>query len=340
MHILYTPRIGHLAINTEIFLRRKSIGLVDGELFRLIDHPTGKFISNNQLYKMIKRSISVKEITTEEYLKLVKAGHQDNGLLPCNSNETWELNNIPPQLSFLPYEIKKGQDLLKKMGINDKPFVCMHSRDNLYLKELFNDFDYSYHNYRDCSISNYLDAAEWLTTQGFYVLRMGQITAEKLQTDNPMIIDYANLYRTDFGDAFLPANCDFFLGNTAGIFLVSTIFNINSAVANYAPLDITPFLRNDIYLPKYLNMPLSQQLEISIEIMEKNPPPLVENSSLQILKLVKEMVYRKKGVFNYDLNLEQLNNKFRSMIKPKNRCYGSCAIISSDFLKDNSSLMH
>ena len=202
------------------------------------------------------------------------------------------------------------------------------------------DFDYSYHNYRDCSISNYLDAAEWLTTQGFYVLRMGQITAEKLQTDNPMIIDYANLYRTDFGDAFLPANCDFFLGNTAGIFLVSTIFNINSAVANYAPLDITPFLRNDIYLPKYLNMPLSQQLEISIEIMEKNPPPLVENSSLQILKLVKEMVYRKKGVFNYDLNLEQLNNKFRSMIKPKNRCYGSCAIISSDFLKDNSSLMH
>ena len=117
----------------------------------------------------------------------------------------------------------------------------------------------------------------------FYQYKKEDLTNfNKLQTDNPMIIDYANLYRTDFGDAFLPANCDFFLGNTAGIFLVSTIFNINSAVANYAPLDITPFLRNDIYLPKYLNMPLSQQLEISIEIMEKNPPPLVPSILMAI----------------------------------------------------------
>jgi putative glycosyltransferase (TIGR04372 family) len=57
------------------------------------------------------------------------------------------------------------------------------------------------------------------------------------ETENPMIIDYATKHRTDFGDAFLPGTCDFFLGNTAGLFLVSTIMSRPVAGANFVPFD-------------------------------------------------------------------------------------------------------
>ena len=53
LFILYTARIGHLAMNTELFLRRVSAGLLDGALVRLTDHETGSFLANLQLYEMI-----------------------------------------------------------------------------------------------------------------------------------------------------------------------------------------------------------------------------------------------------------------------------------------------
>ena len=334
IHILYTPRIGHLAINTEIFLRRKSIGLIDGELFRIVDHPTGSYISNNQLYKMIKRRVDIKEVTLEEYTKFIKAGHQEAGLLPCNSNEFWEMSNALPQLSFLPYEIKKGQELLKKMGINNNPFVCLHSRDDLYLKETFRDINYSYHGYRDCSIYNYLDAAEWLTKQGVFVLRMGQITSEKIKSDNPMIIDYANLYRSDFGDVFLPAHCMFFLGNTAGIFLVSSIFDVPSACANFVPFDMTPMLRKDIYIPKNIDLSVSEQLEFTIEHFESGKIISIENSPEQILELTKEMFFTIKKEYKPSFTDFENQSIFRSLWNKINRNYGYTCKISDAFLRD------
>jgi putative glycosyltransferase (TIGR04372 family) len=56
---------------------------------------------------------------------------------------------------------------------------------------------------------------------------MGSVYAKKIYVrKNTKIIDYASKYRTDFGDIYLPAKCKFFLGNTAGIYQVSTIFDI------------------------------------------------------------------------------------------------------------------
>ena len=55
LFIIYTARIGHLAMNTELFLRRVNAGMLSGALIRLVDHESGQFIANQQLYEMIKR---------------------------------------------------------------------------------------------------------------------------------------------------------------------------------------------------------------------------------------------------------------------------------------------
>ena len=52
MYHLFTPRIGHLAMNTELFLRRQSRGMVEGELFRITDHYSGEKIANEAIIKV------------------------------------------------------------------------------------------------------------------------------------------------------------------------------------------------------------------------------------------------------------------------------------------------
>jgi len=334
MHVIFTSRIGHLAMNTELFLRRRSLGLLDGTVFRIIDHFSGNYIANNQLYKMIKRKIEVKEITLNEYVRIAKNGNIDRGLLSGNSNEYWEFNNVRPQLDFLPYELVKGQNLLNKMGVFDKPYVCIHNRDSEYLNIKASNFNYSYHNYRDCSINNYLEAADWLTKQGIYVLRMGEIFSEKLMTDNPMIIDYAGKYRSDFGDIFLPSKAMFFLGNTAGIFLIATIFGVNSACANFVPFDMTPLLRNDIYIPKNSELKFCEQLKLNIDFFEKSEIKTLENTSEQILELSKEMYNSKFNSQEYNSDYVELQSKFRSLWNSNMRSYGYVCKVGKSFLEE------
>jgi len=349
MYHLFTARIGHLAMNTELFLRRQSRGMVEGELFRITDHFSGEKLANEQLYKMIQRRAVVHEVTLQEYQALASQGNTDCGMLYSGSNEFWEFNNIEPQLSFTDAELEQGQQLLDDMGIHKSPYVCIHDRSSHYLASKFPGNNFSYHNYRDCNISNYLKAAEWLTTKGVYVVRMGEVISTPLQTNNPMIIDYATKHRTDFGDAFLPGTCDFFLGNTAGLFLVSTIMSRPVAAANYVPFDCTPLLKEDIFIFKNLSIPFNIIHEIGLDMVEnnmalleqtlqKNNLLIEENTPEQILDLTIEMYERLTNSFSTNFNSEQLKNKLRSYWKPTARSYGYVCNISSKFVDEKKNL--
>ena len=349
MHHLFTARIGHLAMNTELFLRRQSRGIVEGELFRITDHFSGEKIANEQLYKMIQRRAVVHEVTLQEYEELVAQGNEDCGMLPGKSNEFWELNNIEPQLSFTNAELEQGQQLLNDMGIHKSPYVCIHDRSSHYLESKFPNENFSHHNYRDCNISNYLKAAEWLTSKGVYVIRMGEVISTPLQTDNPMIIDYAIKHRTDFGDAFFPGTCDFFLGNTAGLLLMATIMARPVAAANFVPFDMTPLLKEDVFIFKNLDIPFNLIHEIGIEMMEsnmatleqilrKNNLSIEENTADQILDLTIEMHQRLTNSFTPNFESEQLKNKLRSYWKPTARAYGFVCNISSKFVDQKKNL--
>ena len=349
MYHLFSARIGHLAMNTELFLRRQSIGIVEGELFRITDHFSGEKVANQQLYKMIQRRSVVHEVTLQEYQALVAEGNTDCGMLFSGSNEFWEFNNIQPQLSFTEAELEEGQQLLDQLGILKSPYVCIHDRSSHYLETKFPGSNFTHHNYRDCSIDNYLKAAEWLTTKGVYVIRMGEVISTPLKTDNPMIIDYATKHRTDFGDAFLPATCDFFLGNTAGLFLVSTIMARPVAAANYVPFDMAPLLKEDVFIFKNLSIPFNIMHDINLgmlenniaqlnETLQKNNVSIEENTPEQILYLTIEMYERLTNTFTPNFNSEQLKDKLRSYWKPTARSFGYICHISSKFIDEKKNL--
>jgi putative glycosyltransferase (TIGR04372 family) len=233
--------------------------------------------------------------------------------------------------------------------IHKSPYVCIHDRSSHYLASKFPDNNFSYHDYRDCNIENYLKAANWLTSKGVYVVRMGELVSSPLKTENPMIIDYATKYRTDFGDAFLPGNCDFFLGNTAGLFLVSTIMSRPVAAANFVPFDCTPLLKEDVFIFKNLSIPFHIIHEIGLDMVEnkmalleqtlqKNNLLIEENTEDQILDLTIEMYERLTNSFSTNFNSEKLKNKLRSYWKPTARSYGYVCNISSKFVDEKKDL--
>lgn len=339
LYILFTSRIGHLAANTELFLRRESVGIVQGALIRLIDHPSGHSIANMQLYAMINRRHKVFEITIATFNTLLSQGHENAGELPSQSNEYWEFNNIKPQLSFTNDEIIKGKELLNYLGIKDSPFVCIHNRSSDYLNSLDKNTDWSYHNYRDCSIDNYMFASEWLTSQGIYVIRLGQVAPDKMSSENPMIIDFTNEKRSDFGDVYLAANCLFFLGNTAGIFLVSSIFGVNAACANFVPFNVTPLLNGDIFIYKNLELPFSNQIHLDFVDLESNAITVEENSSEQILKLAMEMTFRKNKTYIENTYVRELRLKFRTLWSRDIRGYGFLSDIGDQFILEKKNLI-
>ena len=187
------------------------------------------------------------------------------------------------------------------MGIaKNSKFACFIIRDSTYLTNNFKDFDYSYHNFRDCNIENFLLAAETLADRGYYVLRMGKVVSSKLNSNNLKIIDYANSqFRSDFMDIYLGAKCKFILTTQTGYDAIPYVFRKPAAAISipigwirsfkYDNLSITKHHFNK-RTNKYLsmreifdyNLGFSQRAD---EFKKKNIK-IIENSNTEINDLV------------------------------------------------------
>jgi len=353
-------RIGHLAANTDLLLRRIALNRKNKKDYIGI---TSRNIANKQLFNMFRREILIIQVPAIAY-HLIGGIINNKSLfgksifyepLPFNSNEYYEFSNTKANLLFTKTEEEKGKKLLKKMGLKDKDwFVCFHARDSAYLTHNLGN-ECSYHeSYRDSNIKNYLKAAEYITQQRGYVIRMGSIVEEKLpDLKNPKIIDYATKYRTDFGDIYLSAKCKFYVGAASGLFVIPTIFHVPVAGVNFCdPLDHTPFRKGDLFIPKKVwsikkkrFLTFSEILKSEVahyvrgEEFKKGGLKIIENSPEEILDLVKEMNERIDNTFKVTKEDERLQKKYWSFIKQSNLCYKSPARIGSLFLRKNQNLL-
>ena len=129
-------------------------------------------------------------------------------------------------------------------------------RDAAYLtsksKSLNLEVDWSYHDYRDCNVQNYILAAKELADRGYYVMRMGAKVKEAINIEHSMIIDYAtNGMRTDFMDIYLGAHCDFCISNGTGYEGVSYIFRKPILFIDHVPFgDINTYNKNTLITTK------------------------------------------------------------------------------------------
>jgi putative glycosyltransferase (TIGR04372 family) len=124
-----------------------------------------------------------------------------------------------PTLQLLEAEVAEAARLAQKLGLpQGARWVCLAARDSSYLAKERPSVDWSYHNYRDSQIANYVLAAETLANLGYYVIRMGREVHGELPSSNEKIIDYAvSENRCDLLDVYLGFGCTFFLSPGSGV---------------------------------------------------------------------------------------------------------------------------
>lgn len=357
-----SSRIGHFSSNTEIYLckRDRGIGLVCGKtVYDIFYHE--KPVCNYQLKKMWDRVLPVFPFT-----RLAHSMLRFNHYLPggnkydipkynFGADKSNSFLGTQPHLSFSKKEEKFGREQLSKLGIpNEAPFICFHARDAVYLDSLFPSANWHYHDYRDCSIKNYIPAAEGLTKKGYFMVRMGAKVKEPLVTTNPMIIDYAVKYRTDFLDIYLSAKCFAFIGCGAGIDSVAEIFRRPVAFVNASPFallfDWNPMIH--LVIPKMIWMKEENRYMKFGEILktgagnfifteqyEKAGLELIESTPEEITDLAMEMEKRLKGTWDETEEDSQLQSRFRSILELNGVKSNAVTRIGADFLRKNKELL-
>ena len=274
--------------------------------------------------------------------------------LPWEQDEYPELNSGHPVLSFTESEEREGKALLSGMGISeDAWFVCFHARDDGYWLQYQPETNYSTRtSFRNCSIENFIDAMKYIVSCGGYAVRVGAGVEQPLpDLGDPHIVDYASNHQTDFGDIYLLAKCKFLVGNNSGLYLISSVFNVPTAVTNTVPISQVPLRHDDLFIPKIIWWPTEKRVLTFPEILSSDIgdywlnekydnaglEPL-QNSKEEVLAITKEMNQRLDGTFDSTEQDEQLQEQFQALLRPGHRGYGSPARLAATYLRAHQEL--
>lgn len=329
---LKASRIGHFALNTEVYQCECDAGIntptgLHADFFYL-EEP----ISNQQLAKMWRRLLRVLP------MRLLAPVCRVNRLIPGgavhevghNTQADRDVHNLldkfAPHLTFSPAEEARGEAGMRAIGIAlNTPFVCLIVRDGAYLQGHLPGQSWQYHDYRDSDIGNYIVAAEELVRRGYYVVRMGATVRERLATACTEIIDYAtNGMRTDFMDIYLGAKCAFCISSSTGFDCVPAIFRRPIAYVDVVPLGYMHTYRaQDISIVKrHFDVKTGRELRLK-EILgrgvgfslygseyETGGIRLVQNTPEEIKDVVVEMTERLDGAWRPQADDAALQKRF------------------------------
>ncbi len=253
---LHHGRLGHLALETEIFLRRCQLDIFSNRFFYyfLCD---SRNVANLPLLNMFKRVLKIYESRIlvsifDGMFPLLKNTpfYQPLGL---QDNEYFEFNKANPSICFSPKEIQKGRELLKKMNVDfdNDSYICIFSRDSAFLEKTMPHNNWGYHDRRNSDIDNFIEAIKFLIEKKMTVIRVGSVVNKPISYSHPRLIDYSvSEYQCPFLDIFFMGTCKFFIGTPSGISNIATIFDIPMANVQISDFNIVPFGKNCLYIPK------------------------------------------------------------------------------------------
>jgi putative glycosyltransferase (TIGR04372 family) len=350
--ILYYSRMGHLAANTDLFLRRRQLAIYpDGPYYCFLSHPDNA--ANRQLLIMWKRILPICESKILCYLfsgmlPILKRTpfYQD---LPSNDNEYYEFNNAKPSLYFTPDEIEKGRKLLNQMKVDleKDEFVCIFSRDDAYLNHAIPYKKWDYQNARNSDIESLIETAKYLIEKGFIVIRVGSVVSKPINFSHEKMIDYSySEYQSDFLDIFLLAHCKFMLsGGASGINQVAFVFDRPVLTVNLGNMEFPPIGKNCLYAPKkykwrktgkYLH--IKDAAKLGCFWMDPSSADLEteEASPQEILEATQEMLARLENRFKESIESKKLNQAYQKLWEESGFCESNP--IGLDWLKKNRDL--
>lgn len=310
--VLRSERLGHFAANTELYLCEQE----ERSGSRVIDIfcPESKFICNRKLLSLWKNCAGVVVWPRSIVVPLSLA----NKLLPIYRlpsvpeplQQDRDINGLllkySPHIHLSEEDISEAKFLLAKLGIpSESKHICLTVRDKAYLTKYLPNNDYSYHDYRDANIDNFLEASEYLAENGFYVFRMGVHVERKLTSTHPRVIDYANLdIRSELLDIYLASTCEFCITQGTGFDALPVIFRRPLLQVNAVPVGYAfTYLKDSMFIPKHIeDIKTNRRLPLE-EIMDRglfysltssdyssHGVRTVENTSEEILDAVAEML--------------------------------------------------
>lgn len=239
-----------------------------------------------------------------------------------------------PRMQFTQQENQSGRNWLRSVGCEPgQPFVCFMVRDATYLRKdlqhrpdgkfRLDDF-WDYHSYRDSDVTAFLSAAEWLTTKGIVVIRMGKIMRSALHSENPMVVDYAfHPMKSSFLDIWLFANCDFTVTTGTGPDLLSQIYGNPTVAVNFLPLSGAWTSSQVITAGKALYDKDGKRLSLEDHLTanfgttkgwEKADITIRDLSEEEILAVVREAWERFNGLWENDENDRNNQKQFREIL--------------------------
>ena len=365
---LHHSRIGHLASETEIFLRRRQLGIFpDGPFYCFLCD--SRNVANRQLLIMFKRVLPI-------YTSRIAVSIFD-GMLPLlkntpfyqplemNGTEHFEFKNAEPSISFTLEEIRKGRKLLKKMNVdfdNDN-YVCIFARDNAFLNKTMPFRSWNYHELRNSEIDDFIETAKYLIANGLTVIRVGSIVEKPISFSHPRLIDYSvSEYQCEFLDIFILGTCKLLIGSASGMSDVSETFGIPKVFTAWIGFGTPPLGKNVLYIPKKYKIVKTGQYLHFKEALNREYHTLFDgdfhshnfmhtltdakelglivedNSPQDILEATKEMLNRLEGIFQYSQEEEKLIQSFQKIWSQANPLYNDITTpIGIEWLKKNNS---
>lgn len=354
---VYSERIGHLSLNTAIYLNSKKLNDAFCDTLDIIGNDS--CVANEQLAAMLARSMEAFSHKATRVAKFLPSGSphfvretycqypHDKRLSGRDIDGLFETSE--PLLRFTDQERQRGLEELEAMGVPpNAPFVCLHVRDSGYLKQINPDLDVSYHDFRDADVDTYAQAALALARRGVHVIRLGAVVNKPFLVDSPFVIDYATHHRSDFMDIWLSAHCLFFIGTGSGVDGVASIFKRPVLFTNQIPLTyVSSWSHSDLILPKKMYSTSLRRFLSLCEIVRSgvgeylyaekfaaDSIEVVNNTAEEIEQAVLEMLARVQGTWEDDPGDAQRQKRFWRLFS-RNPLHGPLrAMISAAFLRE------
>lgn len=275
---------------------------------------------NYEFWRWIFQYCSEKIEITDQY-NWVNIKHRDMDYLKSN-NSCFQVNLD-----------NREKEVLSEMNIGDV-YICIYSRDKKYYEFIGQEDTECVAKARNSSIADYELMAKNYREMGVPLVRMGYQVAEDIAIEG--IIDYANKYRSEKLDFYLLSKCKFFMVSGSGIMFIAKLFNtpmavVNSTVISFGGDTVMPMspekdliIMKKLWHPKqgrYLSLDEILYIEgkvSSYELFEVYASMGIvfhSNSQEELLDIAEEMRARIDGNMNYTNEDEELQERYRDILK-------------------------
>lgn len=307
-------RIGHLLLNTELYLCKKQKNYNKKYSFDIFYF--SEKISNKYISKHVKKNLKVlPRFFFSRFHKILELLKIDN-IQVREINESYDKDNLlfeyKPFIQILDYEVENGWYQLEKnfqtpRELFENKIAFFSIRDSAYLDHEFPENKWNYHNYRDVDSDNFLLAAETLANKGYKVFRLGRKVAKPFKSKNSNVIDYANSnFKSDFLDLFIGKVSKFGVSTGTGIENVATAFRKPLCII-HVPFEKSYFhcgnlimTRNHYSKSLKRNLTISEIFENGSKMKFKYSSELYENQGINLQENTKEEIN--------DFVIERLNS--------------------------------